>query len=274
MRCCRASPGWRAARAARCACAAGAGAGRGQPGGHRCLPRRHRRPGQHKEHAGARAGGRPGAPLLHPGRGRTRDWGAARRAVQCGDRAAAAAAPVLHVAAAPGQGRAVVRAAGHGEDHAGQGARPGPRRRARRRCRGPAALCPTRCPCRRPPCAGRAPPKPGRAGGAQALARQSGACFINVRPSTLQSKWFGDTQKLVQATFTLAYKIQPCIIFIGAARPRAAPSRLQRRARARRSAAGCRDARPIAYATISAARAAQTRWTRCWGGGATTSTRR
>jgi len=114
----------------------------------------------------------------------------------------------------------------------------------------------------------------GARGGAQALARQSGACFINVRPSTLQSKWFGDTQKLVQATFTLAYKIQPCIIFIGAARPRAAPSRLQRRARARRSAAGCRDARPIAYATISAARAAQTRWTRCWGGGATTSTRR
>ena len=51
--------------------------------------------------------------------------------------------------------------------------------------------------------------------GAQALARQSGACFINVRASTLQSKWFGDTQKLVQATFTLAYKIQPCIIFIG-----------------------------------------------------------
>ena len=52
----------------------------------------------------------------------------------------------------------------------------------------------------------------------QALARQSGACFINVRASTLQSKWFGDTQKLVQATFTLAYKIQPCIIFIGVAR--------------------------------------------------------
>ena len=54
-----------------------------------------------------------------------------------------------------------------------------------------------------------------RVAGMQALARQSGACFINVRASTLQSKWFGDTQKLVQATFTLAYKIQPCIIFIG-----------------------------------------------------------
>ena len=50
----------------------------------------------------------------------------------------------------------------------------------------------------------------------QALARESGANFICLRPSMLQSKWYGETQKLVQATFTLAYKLQPCIIFVGA----------------------------------------------------------
>ena len=49
---------------------------------------------------------------------------------------------------------------------------------------------------------------------AKALAKESNACFINVRAAALQSKWFGDAQKLVTAVFTLAWKIQPCIIFI------------------------------------------------------------
>ncbi|KAL9312837.1 hypothetical protein ACSQ67_018289 [Phaseolus vulgaris] len=41
-----------------------------------------------------------------------------------------------------------------------------------------------------------------------------GAVFINVRISNLMSKWFGDAQKLVAAVFSLAYKLQPAIIFI------------------------------------------------------------
>jgi hypothetical protein len=62
----------------------------------------------------------------------------------------------------------------------------------------------------------------------QALAKESGANFICLRPSMLQSKWYGETQKLVQATFTLAYKLQPCIIFVGAQLPPAdCPSRIR-----------------------------------------------
>ena len=49
---------------------------------------------------------------------------------------------------------------------------------------------------------------------AKALAKESDACFINVRAAALQSKWFGDAQKLVTAVFTLAWKLQPAIIFI------------------------------------------------------------
>lgn len=40
------------------------------------------------------------------------------------------------------------------------------------------------------------------------------ARFINLQLSTLTDKWYGESQKLAAAVFTLAEKIQPAIIFI------------------------------------------------------------
>ena len=49
---------------------------------------------------------------------------------------------------------------------------------------------------------------------AKATAKEAGARFINLDSSTLTDKWYGESQKLARAVFTLAQKIQPCIIFI------------------------------------------------------------
>jgi SpoVK/Ycf46/Vps4 family AAA+-type ATPase len=58
------------------------------------------------------------------------------------------------------------------------------------------------------------PPGTGKTMLAKALARECGACFINLKASTVLSKWYGDTNKLIAAVWTLAYKIQPTILFI------------------------------------------------------------
>ena len=58
------------------------------------------------------------------------------------------------------------------------------------------------------------PPGCGKTMLARALARESGACFINLHISTLTEKWYGDSNKLVTAVFSLARKLQPTIVFI------------------------------------------------------------
>lgn len=58
------------------------------------------------------------------------------------------------------------------------------------------------------------PPGCGKTLIAKATAKASGCRFINLQASTLTDKWYGESQKLTAAVFSLAVKIQPCIIFI------------------------------------------------------------
>ncbi|CAJ1068162.1 outer mitochondrial transmembrane helix translocase [Xyrichtys novacula] len=58
------------------------------------------------------------------------------------------------------------------------------------------------------------PPGCGKTLIAKATAKASGCKFINLQASTLTDMWYGESQKLTAAVFSLAVKIQPCIIFI------------------------------------------------------------
>ncbi|KAM4856961.1 outer mitochondrial transmembrane helix translocase-like [Urocitellus parryii] len=58
------------------------------------------------------------------------------------------------------------------------------------------------------------PPGCGKILIAKATAKEAGCRFINLQPSTLTDKWYGESQKLAAAVFSLAIKLQPSIIFI------------------------------------------------------------
>lgn len=49
---------------------------------------------------------------------------------------------------------------------------------------------------------------------AKATAREAKTHFINLDVSILTDKWYGESQKLAAAVFSLAVKLQPCIIFV------------------------------------------------------------
>ncbi|KAI0237779.1 ATPase family AAA domain-containing protein 1 [Lamellibrachia satsuma] len=58
------------------------------------------------------------------------------------------------------------------------------------------------------------PPGCGKTMIAKATAKAAGARFVNLQVSTLVDKWYGESQKRVEAVFSLAVKLQPTIIFI------------------------------------------------------------
>lgn len=58
------------------------------------------------------------------------------------------------------------------------------------------------------------PPGCGKTLIAKATAKEAGMRFINLDVAMLTDKWYGESQKLASAVFSLAVKIQPCIVFI------------------------------------------------------------
>ncbi|TPX73846.1 hypothetical protein CcCBS67573_g04885 [Chytriomyces confervae] len=58
------------------------------------------------------------------------------------------------------------------------------------------------------------PPGTGKTLLAKSIAAESGANFLNIQQSNIQSKWVGENEKNVKAIFSLARKLKPCVIFV------------------------------------------------------------
>lgn len=58
------------------------------------------------------------------------------------------------------------------------------------------------------------PPGCGKTLLARAVAKEAGARFINLDVASLTDKWYGESQKLSSAVFSLAMKLEPCIVFV------------------------------------------------------------
>eukprot|EP00729_Bicosta_minor_P013351 gene13351-16316_t len=58
------------------------------------------------------------------------------------------------------------------------------------------------------------PPGCGKTLVIKALAKETNCSFISLKPSTFMDRWYGETQKRIDAIFSLAEKVAPVIIFI------------------------------------------------------------
>jgi SpoVK/Ycf46/Vps4 family AAA+-type ATPase len=58
------------------------------------------------------------------------------------------------------------------------------------------------------------PPGTGKTHLARAIAKDMGMNMISVAPATIQSKYVGESEKIIQALFSLCTKLTPCILFI------------------------------------------------------------